>query len=173
MGAICLAAGCGLSLLFDTETSMLFSFLIFQLIGLGMGFVALSTLVIVQNAVDPSALGVATASHQFMRTFGSTVGIGICGGLLMSRLATAIDGLVNMGAGGELPVIVLNQAERSIENLLRPEYQALLPEAAKHLLQSSIASSVQFVFWIALFVSLLCLAVCFMLPNSGVDEERV
>ena len=173
MGAICLVAGCGLSLLFDTETSMLFSFLIFQLIGLGMGFVALSTLVIVQYAVDPSDLGVATASHQFMRTFGGTVGIGICGGLLMSRLATAIDSLVNMGVEGGGPVIVLNQSERSIESLLRPEYQALLPEAAKHLLQSSIASSVQFVFWVALFVSLLCLAICFMLPNSGVDEERV
>ena len=87
MGALCLVAGCGLSLTFDTQTSMLFSFLVFQVVGLGMGFVALSTLVIVQNSVDPADLGVATSSHQFMRTVGGTVGIGICGGLLMSRLS--------------------------------------------------------------------------------------
>ncbi len=155
--------------LYSWVYSALFSFLIFQLIGLGMGFVALSTLVIVQNSVDPSDLGVATASHQFMRTFGATVGIGICGGLLMSRLTTSIESLVNKGVGEGLSEIMLNQSEKSIENLLRPEYQALLPEAAKHLLQSSIASSVQFVFWIALFVSLLCLAICFLLPDSGVE----
>jgi len=169
MGAMCLVGGCGLSLTFDTETSMLFSFLVFQLVGLGMGFVALATLVIVQNAVDPSDLGVATASHQFMRTFGGTVGIGICGGLLMSRLTTTIDSLVNKGVGGILPETLLTQSQRSFENLLRPEFQALLPEAARHLLQSSIASSVQFVFWVALFISLICLVICFLLPDSGVE----
>jgi MFS family permease len=167
MGAICLTAGCGLSLTFHTSTSMIFSFLVFQLVGLGMGFVALATLVIVQNSVEPTDLGVATASHQFMRTFGGTVGIGICGGLLMSRLTVTIDSLVNKGIGGGLPETVLNQSQKSIEDLLRPEFQALLPETERFLLQSSIASSVQFVFWVALFISLLCLAICFLLPESG------
>jgi EmrB/QacA subfamily drug resistance transporter len=169
MGAMCLVAGCGLSLTFHTGTSIIFSFLVFQLVGLGMGFVALATLVIVQNAVDPSDLGVATASNQFMRTFGGTVGIGICGGLLMSRLTSTIDSLVNKGVGGILPETLLHQSQRSFENLLRPEFQALLPEAARHSLQSSIASSVQFVFWVALFISLLCLAICFLLPDSGAE----
>ena len=169
MGAMCLVVGCGLSLRFDTETSMLFSFLVFQLVGFGMGFVALSTLVIVQNAVDPSDLGVATASHQFMRTFGGTVGIGICGGLLMSRLHVAIDSLAGKDVMRILPETLLNQSQRSFENLLRPEFQALLPEAARRSLQVSIASSVQFVFWVALFISLLCLATCFLLPDSRAE----
>ena len=166
MGAMCLVAGCGLSLTFDTETSMLFSFLVFQLVGLGMGFVALATLVIVQNAMDPSDLGVATASHQFMRTFGGTVGIGICGGLLMSRLTAAMDNLVNKDVMGILPETLSNQSQRSFEYLLRPEFQALLPETTRGELQVSIASSVQFVFWVTLFISLLCLVICFLLPDS-------
>jgi EmrB/QacA subfamily drug resistance transporter len=169
IGAICLVAGCGLSLTFDTETSMLFSFLVFQLVGLGMGFVALATLVIVQNAVEPADLGVATASHQFMRTFGGTVGIGICGGLLMSRLTATIDSLATMDVAGILPEGLSNQSQRSFENLLRPEFQALLPEATRGSLQVSIASSVQFVFWVALIISLLCLAICFMLPDSRAE----
>ncbi|MFC1876438.1 DHA2 family efflux MFS transporter permease subunit [Thermodesulfobacteriota bacterium] len=169
MGAMFLVAGCGFSLTFHTGTSMIFSFLVFQLVGLGMGFVALATLVIVQNAVDPSDLGVATASHQFMRTFGGTVGIGICGGLLMSRLTATIDNLADKNVMGILPEGLLNQSQRSFENLLRPEFQALLPEAVRRLLQSSIASSVQFVFWVALFISLLCLAICFLLPDSRAE----
>ena len=166
LGAVCLVGGCGLSLTFHTGTSMLFSFFVFQLVGLGMGFVALATLVIVQNSVDPSDLGVATASHQFMRTFGGTVGIGICGGILMSRLTAAIDSLANKDLMGILPEALLNQSQRSFENLLRPEFQALLPEAARQSLQFSIASSVQFVFWITLFISLFCLIICFMLPDT-------
>jgi len=169
MGAIFLVGGCGLSLTFHTGTSILFSFFVFQLVGLGMGFVALATLVIVQNSVEPSDLGVATASHQFMRTFGGTVGIGICGGLLISRLTAAIDSLTNEDLKGVLPETLLHQSQRSFENLLRPEFQALLPETARQSLQTSIASSVQFVFWIALFISLLCLAICFLLPDSGAE----
>jgi hypothetical protein len=125
--------------------------------------------VIVQNAVDPPDLGVATSSHQFMRTFGGTVGIGICGGLLMARLTAAIDSLANKDFMGILPEAVLNQPQRNIENLLRPEFQALLPEAARSLLQSSIASSVQLVFWITLFISLICLVICFMLPDTRAE----
>ena len=158
MGAMCLVVGCGFSLTFDLDTTMLFSFFVFQLVGLGMGFVALATLVIVQNAVEPSDLGVATASHQFMRTFGGTVGIGICGGILMSRLIHALE---------SLPKVLLGQPQRSIEDLMRPEFQALLPETARASLQGSIASSVQIVFWVALFISLLCLAICFLLPDTG------
>jgi EmrB/QacA subfamily drug resistance transporter len=157
LGALFLVAGCGLSLTFDLNTSMLFSFFVFQLVGLGMGFVALATLVIVQNAVDPSDLGVATASHQFMRTFGGTVGIGICGGILMSRLIHVMD---------SLPKVAFDQPQISIESLMRPEFQALLPETARSSLQGSIASSVQIVFWVALFISLLCLAICFLLPDT-------
>jgi len=167
IGAACLVLGCGLSLTFHRETSIAFSFLVFQLVGFGMGFVALSTLVIVQNTVDPADLGVATSSHQFTRTFGGTVGIGICGGLLMSRLTDAINGLADGGIGTGLPETLAHQSQKSFENLLRPEFQVLLPEAARESLQMSIASSVQVVFWTATLISLMCLVVCGVLPSSA------
>ena len=164
-GAACLVAGCGLSLTFDRQTSMVFSFLVFQVVGLGMGFVALSTLVIVQNSVAPSDLGVATSSHQFVRTVGGTVGIGVCGGLLMSRLSTAIDSLADKEFGRILPQILLNQPHKNFENLLRPEFQMLLSDSSRRALQSCIADSVQLVFWVALVVALFCLGICFLLPD--------
>lgn len=166
IGAVCLIVGCGLSLRFHTGTSMIFSFFVFQMVGIGMGFVALSTLVIVQNAVESADLGVATASHQFTRTFGGTVGIGICGGLLMSRLSHVLGSIQGKGLAEILPESLLQQSQRSFENLLRPEFQALLPQSTRALLQESIASSVMVVFWICLLVSLLCLISALLLPRD-------
>ncbi len=150
---------------------MAFSFCVFMVVGLGMGFVALSTLVVAQNAVNSENLGVATAAHQFTRTFGGTVGVGICGGLLMSRLTSAIDRMTNESFAGGLPESLTGQAQRSFENLLRPEFQALLSESARESLQLSIAASVQLVFWIALLISVLCLVACMLLP--GVQKNRL
>ena len=164
-GAMCLVLGCGLSLLFHRDTSMAFSFSVFMVVGLGMGFVALSTLVVAQDAVESADLGVATAAHQFTRTFGGTAGVGICGGLLMSRLTAAIDRMANETAAGGLSQSLAGQAQRSFENLLQPEFQALLSESARESLQLSIAASVQLVFWIALLISVFCLVACLLLPS--------
>lgn len=171
-GAICLVFGCGLSLLFHTETSMAFSFGVFMVVGLGMGFVALSTLVVAQNAVNIENLGVATAAHQFTRTFGGTVGVGICGGLLMSRLTVAIDRMATESLIGDLPQSLSGQAQRSFENLLRPEFQAMLSDSAREFVQLSIADSVQLVFWIALLISIFCFVACLFLPGVGTQSDQ-
>jgi hypothetical protein len=59
--------------------------------GVGMGFTSIATLLIVQNSVEKTDLGVATSSHQFTRTLGGTVGIGICGSLVTARFARVAD----------------------------------------------------------------------------------
>lgn len=161
IGGICLVVGCSLSLSFHAETSIIYTFMVLQLVGLGMGFVALSTLVIVQNSVDPADLGVATSSHQFARTFGGTVGIGICGGLLMSRLTNTIEMLQEI-----LPESLQIKSQGSLENLIRPEFQGLLPETTIDLLHQSIASNVQVIFWISLLISIACLMTGFFLPEE-------
>jgi hypothetical protein len=171
MGAVFLIAGCGLTLLFTTETSMGLCFFVFLLEGLGMGFVSLGTLVIVQNTTDISNLGVATSSHQFARTLGGTVGVGICGGLLTNRLMRSVHALQSREGVEELPGELLKGLQLSFENILRPEFQALLSEQAKGILRKSIASSVSVVFWVALGVSLLCFFCCLFLPGSDKTDK--
>ncbi len=59
-----------LALLFFTiHTSMVTCWLVFTIAGLGMGFVTLSSLLLVQNSLSNTNLGVATSFHQFARTF--------------------------------------------------------------------------------------------------------
>ncbi len=81
-----MAAGSALTLGFNLSTTMVQAFTVFFVLGLGMGFITLSTLILVQESLPSKDLGVATSFHQFSRTFGGTIGVGICGGLATSGL---------------------------------------------------------------------------------------
>jgi EmrB/QacA subfamily drug resistance transporter len=166
IGSFCLVGGCGACLFFTTETSMATIFLIFLLIGIGMGFVTLTTLVVVQNCLDISDLGIATASNQFARTLGGTVGVGICGSFVTAKISQVAHTLVNSGLTDAIPPTLLSNIKANIENLFLPEVQALLSENARTIVQEAIAKGVAVVFWIVLIASLICLCFCSLLPKG-------
>ena len=166
IGAASLVLGCAACLFFTTQTSMLTVFLVFFVVGIGMGVVTLTTLVVVQNSIDISNLGVATTSHQFARTMGGTVGIGICGSFVISKIATATEAMLHSGLAENIPPAFLATIKTNIENLLLPEVQALLSDKVQTILQEAIVSGVAVVFWIVLAVSLLCLGFCWRLPGG-------
>jgi hypothetical protein len=136
----------------------------FLLTGIGMGFVTLTTLVVVQNSIDISNLGVATTSHQFARTMGGTVGIGICGSFVTSKISMAADALFHSGLSETIPAPFLARIKENIENLFVPEVQALLPDNVQTFLQQAIVDGVSILFWIVLFTSLSGLYLCWLLP---------
>jgi EmrB/QacA subfamily drug resistance transporter len=162
-GAILLAAGTGMTLGFSTTTTMVHSFLVFQVVGFGMGFVTLSTLLIVQDSLGSRDLGVATSSHQFARTLGGTLGVGVCGGLVTSRLLNRLE-TVDVS----LPQDLMIQLKESMENLFRPEFQALIPEAARITLKTAVAQGVWTTFVLVFLVSIICFVlVCFLPGQEG------
>jgi EmrB/QacA subfamily drug resistance transporter len=160
-GGILLAAGTGMTLGFSTTTTMVHSFLVFQVVGFGMGFVTLSTLLIVQDSLRAQDLGVATSSHQFARTLGGTLGVGVCGGLVTSRLLNRLE-TVDVS----MPEALMIQLKESMENLFRPEFQALIPEAARATLKTAVAQGVWTTFVLVFIVSLVCLALTLCLPGQ-------
>lgn len=172
LGAFLLIAGCSLTLMFSVNTTMVTCFFVFQLAGLGMGFVTLATLVVVQNSVDIADLGVATSSNQFARTLGGTVGVGICGGFMTSRLSSAFDVLAAKGLMNNAADSVLTGSSKSFEVLLQPEFQSRLAESARTALQEAITGSVSIVFWITLVASFLCLVFCVLLPGAKKPEVK-
>ena len=165
MGAVLLISGCFLTVMFSVQTTLAAFFWVFMLTGLGMGFVTLATLVIVQNSVDVSNLGVATSSNQFARTLGGTVGVGICGGFMNTALWQARHGLVEQGVMPAGKGAVLNG--NSLDALMQPEFQNLLSESARTAFQAAIVSSVSIVFWIVLLAAVACLGFCALLPGKS------
>jgi EmrB/QacA subfamily drug resistance transporter len=167
VGALCLVGGCAATLFFDADTAMATCAVVFTIIGIGMGFVTLSTLLVVQNSIDNADLGVATTSHQFARTLGGTVGIGICGGLVTARMSVVGDLIAEHDTSGGGSGHTLDELQLQVENLLRPEFQARLPEEVRQALQSAVADGVSLVFWAVLVAALLCLLFCAVLPDRG------
>lgn len=148
-GVLFMVAGTGMTLWFSRTTSMSQCFWVFQLVGFGMGFITLSTLLTVQESLRPEDLGVATSFHQFSRTMGGTIGVGICGGVVTARLFNRLEAV-----GATLPQSIVAKLQESMENLFRAEFQALIPDGASKIIQEAVANGVSTAFVIVFTVSL-------------------
>ena len=102
-GIVVMAAGVFLLTRLDhTATSGQLT-LAMVVVGIGLGMAMQQYTLVVQNAVRRSEMGVATASTQFFRNVGSTVGIAIYGAVMASGLGRAIASHLpgGMPAGAE------------------------------------------------------------------------
>jgi len=166
MGAVLLISGCALTLLFSVRTTMATCFWVFMLTGLGMGFVTLATLVVVQNSVDVSDLGVATSSNQFARTLGGTVGVGMCGGFMNAALWRAMHVLAEQGFLPAAEGAAVMGESNGFDALLQPEFLNQLSESARTVFHAAIVDSVSIVFWMVFLAAVVCLFFCALLPGK-------
>jgi EmrB/QacA subfamily drug resistance transporter len=172
-GSLCLVVCGGIMLTFSADTTLMFCSLVLGLMGVGMGFVSMATILVVQDSLDASDLGVATSSHQFARTLGGTIGIGISGSFVTMTLSTAMESLSDIDLSS-LPELSNAQEIQSIENIFRPEIQVLFAPQVQIALQEAVVRSVSIVFWITFFASLLCLTLSLLIPvRTVVRKKRV
>jgi len=164
-GGILMVSGCGATLMFSVSTSLVESAVVFFIVGLGMGFVSIPTLLIVQDSLDISDLGVATSSHQFARTLGGTVGIGIAGSFVSARLSSSMEALSISGLLENMPASSQLQLQTNLENILRPEILAQLSTEVQKIIQEAVVQGVMRVFWLTLLVSLITFIFCLLLPR--------
>jgi EmrB/QacA subfamily drug resistance transporter len=166
-GSIMLAASTALMLTFSTATSLLLCTAALALAGLGMGFVSITTLLVVQNSLGTSDLGVATSSQQFARTLGGTIGIGISGSLVTAHMAAILDSLLHSSVDGGIPAPLAAHLGQSLESLFQPEFQNILSAGVLKSLQEAVGSGVEMVFWSSLAAALLSLLFCCLLPAGA------
>jgi EmrB/QacA subfamily drug resistance transporter len=164
-GGLLLMAGSGGTLLITAQTGMLIQALLYMLVGVGMGFVTLSTLLVVQSSVPAADLGMATGTHQYSRTLGGTVGVGVCGGLVTGRIATTVAGVVQGGVGDAGQGRLLQQIAAHPEVLLKPEIGQMLPDHVLTVLRGAVIQGVNGVFLAACIAALVCLLVVVALPR--------
>lgn len=65
-----------------------------------------------------------------------------------------------------LPKDLMVQLENSLENLFRPEFQALMPDAARTVLKTAVAQGVWSTFLLVFVVALICLGLVACLPDQ-------
>ncbi len=165
-GTLLLTGGCAMTLLFKLNSTITFIFSSFFVIGLGMGFVGLSTLLLVQASLKSEDLGVATSSNQLARTLGGTLGVGICGGFIATRFSDLEKMVQTPGIAGHLPKQLLDSGAAHIEEILSPDVQAMMPPELLQMVQTAMVEGVRSVFWTVTVVAVLCLGACLLMPGS-------
>ena len=114
-------------------------------LGVGLGLAMQQYTLVVQNAVDRADLGVATASTQFFRNVGSTVGIAVFGTVMTSGLAAAIGSHLPAEVAAKLPAGSVDAG-----SVLDPSALAGLPAVVADAVRQGLADQLHEVFLIAL-----------------------
>lgn len=122
-------------------------------IGLGMGVLSLSSLILIQEAVDTPERGVATASNIFARNLGSALGATFFGAIFNFGLSRANGGTMI--------------SEDQLHRLLQGAHGREMVTVADAALRNALAGSLQFTFLVMLFVTLGIVVLALVLPRRG------
>jgi EmrB/QacA subfamily drug resistance transporter len=119
----------------DTPVPLTMVFM--AVLGIGLGLTMQPLILIVQSSVKAANLGAATATNNFFREIGVTLGVSIFGSVFSSRLVSNMAGL---GGGGDegsnsltpdvikaLPAELKSQVIDSYVNALTPAFIYLVP----------------------------------------------
>ena len=148
----------------DAETSRLMVTRNMVIFGLGLGTSLPLFLLVVQNAVSFSFLGVATSSVQFFRSMGGTMGVAIMGSLVNAGIATKFMEEIpvhvqqrvpeeTLHAVNDVQVLLNDQAMEEARRafLELKDGQQLFDQAVEGL-RSALAVSIADAFLLAMFV---------------------
>jgi EmrB/QacA subfamily drug resistance transporter len=89
-GSLIMAVSLLLLSTIDADTELLHVMLIMSMLGFGLGNCMQPLLIILQNAVPPQQIGVATSSATFFRQIGGTIGVAIFLSVLFSTVGANI-----------------------------------------------------------------------------------
>ncbi|MFC0272142.1 MDR family MFS transporter [Metabacillus herbersteinensis] len=175
----------------DTSQWLLIVYLVLVGVGLGVGMTVFT--LTVQNAVDQSLLGVATATTQLFRSIGGTVGVAIMGTVLNQRMSdkmaesfeaasgqTAVpEGMQSQMQALQNPQLLLDHTKlEQIKQSLPPEMVELF-EKMVVMLQDSLSFALSGVFLTATFIMIVAVVLTFFLREiplrsayDGKEEEK-
>jgi EmrB/QacA subfamily drug resistance transporter len=100
-GLALMTAGLALLSQIGTGTGQATVALLLVLFGAGFGMVSQVLMVAIQNAVDRSDLGIATASANLFRSLGGSVGVAVFGAIFAGRIGTTSSDLGALRANPE------------------------------------------------------------------------
>ncbi|MGW4466637.1 MDR family MFS transporter [Micromonospora sp. NPDC004704] len=112
IGGVAMTAGMALLMMIDVHTSKTVLSLYMVVLGVGMGFLMQTSMLIAQNSVEQKDLGAASGAATFFRSIGGSFGISLFGAVFANRLhdslsdrlgAQAADQLTSGGGGGVDP----------------------------------------------------------------------
>ncbi len=125
----------------DVDTSKVESTVYMVVLGLGMGFLMQTTLLISQNSVELKDLGVASSTATFARSIGGSFGVALFGAVFTSRMKEDITASLGPGAA--------KMIDEGGGNFAPGQLDALAPQVKNGLLHA-VSYGMSGLFWWAL-----------------------
>jgi EmrB/QacA subfamily drug resistance transporter len=155
VGTAMMTLGLFLLHLMGLGTSTVEDGLFMLILGLGLGGVMQVLVIIVQNGVPHSELGVATSGATFFRSIGGSFGTAIFGAIFANLL---VGNLANHLHGVKLPSGFTSAN-------VTPAMLDLLPAAVRHGFTAGYAESIQTVFLVAAPIAFLAFLASWLIPQ--------
>ena len=168
VGTLLSAIGLAMVLVFNVQTSFPFIIVAMILIGSGFGLASTAYTVSVQNVVPWRLRGVVTASSQFFRTIGGTIGIAVLGTILNAQMAQLFSPIFARFAA---IVAHLPHNISAANVLLTPQLRATLPGNFLSQLEVALAQSLFWVYVLMFILAVIGLVAMFWLPGGRADKH--
>ena len=168
LGTLLTAIGMGMVMFFNPQSSFPFIITAMILIGSGFGLASTAYTLSVQNAVPWNLRGVVTASSQFFRTIGGTIGVAVLGTILNAQMALLFSPIFARFAD------VVAHLPRNISAanvLLTPQLRATLPGNFLGQLQGALSQSLLWVYAVMFILAIIGLVAMFWMPGGKADKH--
>ncbi len=130
-GSVIMTAGLGLLATMGVTTGQFTTSVYMVVLGVGMGLLMQTTMLVVQNSVAQRDVGVASGAATLFRTIGGSIGVSLLGTLFAQQLQSAVPDQAGGAAGG---------------GHLTPAMLEALPAPLREAYQSAITSGIHQVF---------------------------
>ncbi len=162
MGAALMATGFALFATATPQTSSWQLTAFNVILGLGMGFVATTTVLAVQSAAPQRMIGAATSGNQLFRGIGGTLGLAVLGGIQLGIFAIQLRLLQRTNPAPEL-----KQLAAEPHRILDPAVHAQLPPNVIGVLSQSLADSIHMVFVLSLVLMAVGVFIAWRMPKGN------
>lgn len=132
------------------------------IIGMGMGMSVTGLLMASQNAVDWRERGAVTASNQFFRTIGGSVGVAVLGAVMNTRMTQLVQGSIYANKV---------HISRITEQLLAANTRSTMSPVLRQAFVGMMGQALQWVFWGSAIFAILVFMLVLLIP-AGTAEEH-
>ncbi|WP_255769154.1 MDR family MFS transporter [Pseudarthrobacter sulfonivorans] len=154
---------------YDTDF-ILVSLYMFTL-GAGLGMVMQNLVLIVQNAVTPAEIGVASSGIAFFRSLGGTIGVSVLGAIMGTKV---VDLMAAKAADLQAAIVGLGEQGKEIGAALAsgniPSVHSL-PDSVRTIIESTYGDAVAHIFMVAAPLSILTILAIVFMPNLELSTQ--
>jgi len=171
LGMVFVLVGCLIALRLDEHTPFALIIANMLILGLGMGMQTPGLLVTLQNSIEISMMGVATASQQLARRIGATIGVSLMGAILTKIFINGVAALKNTALFTTLSTH-LQQQFNDPASLLTGSARAQLPGDLLKPLLASFSHSVHGIFGAGAVAAAIGLGLAFRISGKKATETQ-